>query len=509
MIFHVTFFIYENICSFKLSYSFDIQSKKPKIYAMERQFSTDNESCVVVGLLVIFLLCWVPKSFGENEPNNNIETANVFELNGSVSGSFSASDYSYDFFRIIASEDGKLTISVSADAGLCVSLYLYNDTGFFTIINNGTCGLDNYLNTFSVDNLAAGTYYLEAGNSGYGNYSLSNSFVGANLNSDAEPNNDMDHALAISLNSITEGHLGFRNVHFDYYDYYTITTPADGALKFYIEPDPSLCVDLTIFNQSGGMTLYYNGYCSNSSHSDTLVINNLEAGTYQILASAVGFGAYVLTNQFVAATLPNDPEKNDEMESAQLMNLNSELTGHLGYRGTQTDYDDYYKIILPTNGKLNVIAAPDTSLCVEMNLYSGDGFFVLSSSGSCGNSNHKDTLVADNLLAGTYFVRASAVGYGSYKLSNLLGFATNLRFLGETGLEVYPNPFQNDIRVRLTENYPILYRICDLTGKTVKAGKLMSDGKTGTVDVSRLNRGLYVFELYDDRTKLRKLVQKK
>ena len=373
-------------------------------------------ACVLLFIILIFLLPSL--LFAENEPNNSIETANSMDLNGSVSGTFSASDYSYDYFKLVVPSDGKLTVSVSADAGLCVGMYLMNETGFYTLATNGTCGTENYSTTLTVNNLAAGTYYIEAGNGGYGNYTLSNTFIASSYLSDQEFNDNIETALEFIPNTAMTGHLGFRNVQTDYYDYYKLTTTSDGKLQLYIEPDPTLCIDLTIYNETGFFALHYNGYCSMPSHSDTLVINNLAAGTYMIATSAVGYGSYKISNEFVGTLLTNDLENNDNIASANQLPLNTAMTGHLGFRNVQTDYYDYYKLTTTSDGKLKLYIEPDPTLCIDLTIYNETGFFALYYNGYCSAQSHSDTLIINNLTAGTYMIATSAVGYGSYQISN-------------------------------------------------------------------------------------------
>jgi hypothetical protein len=455
-----------------------------------------------------FLLFFIPiflspsLLFAENEPNNSIETANTMELNGSISGTFSASDYSYDYFKLVVPSDGKLTISVSADAGLCVGMYLLSETGLYTIATNGNCGFDTYSNTITFNNLAAGTYNLEAGNSGYGNYTISNTFVATSLASDSEFNDNIENALEFSLNSVMVGHLGFRSIQTDYYDYYKLTTTSDGTLKLYVDPDPTLCIDLTVYSETGLYTLYYNGYCSAQSHSDTLIINNLKAGTYMIATSAVGYGSYKISNEFLSTALPNDLEPNDNLASALSLPINSAMTGHLGYRSLQTDD---YKISTSVRGRLKVMVDAESTLCVNLNLISEDGNFYLSSNGSCGNESHTDSMVIENLAAGNYYVLAAGAGYGTYTISTSLGFVSGLNGEISTDIEVFPNPVKNELCIATKGLIITGIKIYDLAGRIQFDKNISFNRNLQKIDLKSLRTGCYIIELRNDKYSFKRL----
>jgi hypothetical protein len=454
----------------------------------------------LLGLILSTILLAHPISvYSENEPNNSIETANTLDVNGSISGSFSNEDNSSDYFKVVTASDGKLTVQVASDAGLCVSLYIYNETGFFTLSNNGSCGYASYSNTITIDNLAAGTYFIQASNYGLGNYSISTVFVAASLPNDTEKNDDIVTALTLGINSEMTGHLGYRNVNIDYYDYYKITTTTDGKLTINLTPDPTLCVDLTIMNETGFYTLYTNGYCYNSTHSNSLVVNNLAAGTYYISTSANGYGSYRISNTLIPTSLNNDVEPNDNIASASILNLNSETTGHLGYKNVFSDDYDYYQITTVNNGKLKITVAPDPTLCINLTLISGDGAYNLYNNGYCGNDSHLDSLVVANLPAGSYYLQSSAVGYGSYRISASYGFASGIAQPDHNGFTIFPNPAKNVLFLSGNDLSNSNFRIYDLTGKTVLTGLLQTVELPYRIDVSDLKHGIYVIELINEK----------
>ncbi len=447
-------------------------------------------------LLILFMV--QINAFSENEPNNSIETANILSLNGSISGSFSNADYSSDYFKITTPSDGKLTIQVSSDAGLCVSLSVLNSTGGMNLYNNGSCGTGSYSNTLTINNLAAGTYYIWAGNSGNGNYSISNSFQAAALSNDAEPNDEAATALSFAPNSEKAGHLGYRELNTDYYDCYKITTPADGKLSIHLSADNSLCIDLSVYNESGSQNLYSNGYCSGPSHSNTLDINNLAAGTYIILASAVGYGTYTISNTLTPAPLAADAEPNNTMETALPLIAGSEVTGHLGYRYIMYDDYDFYKIVSTGKSDFKIKAETDSTLCVNMRLLNSTGSMNLQSNGSCSTELHTDSMVMQTLPEGTYYLEIGSVGYGSYTIKTSFGGVSGINPVEHSmneDLLVFPNPARNEISfsTKLLTNPTVT--IFDISGLAKLIKPLNAPENYCTLDVSNLSQGIYFIEL--------------
>ena len=282
---------------------------------MNKSHVIQAKLCQPILLVTFFFLFGTLKGFSENEPNNSRETANAFGLNSSITGSFSLSDSSDDFFKITAASDGKLVISVSSDAALCVSMTVVSENGTINLYSNGTCG-GSYSNTITVNNLAAGIYYIWASNNGYGSYTISNTFTPASLTNDPEPNDSRETALNFGLNTSVTGHLGYKNMITDDVDYYKFTTTSDGKLTLSTVSDESLCIELTIISENGTLNLYSNGLCSIENHSNNLIVNNLAAGTYYVSATKSGYGSYTFTNWLEPTSLNNDSEPNDTRETA-------------------------------------------------------------------------------------------------------------------------------------------------------------------------------------------------
>jgi len=74
---------------------------------------------------------------------------------------------------------------------------------------------------------------------------------------------------------------------------------------------------------------------------------------------------------------------------------------------------------------------------------------------------------------------------------------------------IYPNPVENILSYQIEQNYnkPIDIRIIDLNGRISKSQH--SNSNYGTIDVSSLSQGLYIFEIIDQNKIYRKKFNKK
>ena len=76
------------------------------------------------------------------------------------------------------------------------------------------------------------------------------------------------------------------------------------------------------------------------------------------------------------------------------------------------------------------------------------------------------------------------------------GFATSFNEVEpefEGDFMIYPNPAKNILNIKLFDNAEGTYKIVNLLGQTVKAGKISKDN----IDVSQLKIGLYIIEVND------------
>lgn len=182
---------------------------------------------------------------------------------------------------------------------------------------------------------------------------------------ESEVNDNAATANSLTVNVVTNGRLGdsLAPSVWDTYDWYSVTTPADGKLTIKTSASGGLDIQPYIYravfdmngSNPGGDWASPEGDATNDS-----VTGFLRAGTvYVQLIRRSGSGPYSITPQFTPAALANDAEMNDTTKMAMILDVNTSKTGHLGYYSylLQTDGVDWYKVQVPSDGRLVITTA--------------------------------------------------------------------------------------------------------------------------------------------------------
>ena len=222
-------------------------------------------------------------------------------------------------------------------------------------------------------------------------------------------------AVLLAPNSSSSGSLTET---IDNVDYWKITTTFDGSLVVNTTSDPTLDIDLRIYDQNG--TTQIAGYDTSVGIHEATHRYDLAAGMYYIQAYRYsGSGSYSISNVYVPTGLANDSQPNDSSSVAQILATNSSTTGHLGYFGNNhTDGVDWWKVTTTSDGALVVNTTSDKTLDIDLYLYDRDGHSQIASYDTSGGI-HEATHRYD-LTPGTYYIQAFDYGgYGSYTISNV------------------------------------------------------------------------------------------
>ena len=222
-------------------------------------------------------------------------------------------------------------------------------------------------------------------------------------------------AVLLAPNSSSSGSLTET---IDNVDYWKITTTFDGSLVVNTTSDPTLDIDLRIYDQNG--TTQIAGYDTSVGIHEATHRYDLGAGTYYVQAYRYsGSGSYSISNVYVPTGLANDSQPNDSSSIAQILAPNSSTTGHLGYFGNNhTDGVDWWKVITTSDGALVVNTTSDKTLDIDLYLYDRDGHSQIASYDTSAGI-HEATHRYD-LTPGTYYIQAFDYGgYGSYTISNV------------------------------------------------------------------------------------------
>ncbi|MBP0725151.1 PPC domain-containing protein [Bacillus sp. RG28] len=133
---------------------------------------------------------------------------------------------------------------------------------------------------------------------------------------------------------------------------------------------------------------------------------NLEAGTYFVKLSQYYdyTGSFKLQVNYESAN-NNDIEPNNGMEQAQQITLNAQkLVGYISWN----DNVDYYKVVLPTGGRIDVNVSSELH-DTNLDLYDANGNKVWDTVDLYTGStvNPKKWSSSEDLEAGTYYIRMS------------------------------------------------------------------------------------------------------
>ena len=155
----------------------------------------------------------------------------------------------------------------------------------------------------------------------------------------------------------------------------------------------------------------------------TFTATNAGKGTYYIRINRNGgSGTFTLKYKFTRCSLNNDPEPNDDYEHASLLQSGT-TQGRLGYctADNVTDTDDWYKIVVPEEGKVELVATATENLKFYRGYTQVLGYWqdAIRAWGDFSGDLYADTLTftATNVGKGTYYIRISRTsGSGGYRL---------------------------------------------------------------------------------------------
>jgi hypothetical protein len=259
--------------------------------------------------------------------------------------------------------------------------------------------------------------------SGYGGYTLTNTFVKPTVAKDVEKNDTPATGRTLLIGGTVTGHVGYSRTAYntlDTIDYYKVKTTADGDLKMNFTTNGTLYA-LARFWDSDGVTqigYQYVGYGS----SNSLVIPHLSsAATYYVsVENYSGYGTYKIASTFTKPPQTKDVEKNDTSLTALAFPLNSTMTGHLGYSRNKysvLDTIDYYKVTVSGTGNLNISLSTSGTLYGLVRIWGTNGTTQINYVYvGFGSSNSVSTALP---AGGTYYVSVEAYsGYGGYTLKN-------------------------------------------------------------------------------------------
>ena len=208
---------------------------------------------------------------------------------------------------------------------------------------------------------------------------------------------------------------------------YLINPEQDGRVEFYAEPLGDVRITGIALHAVQGDELLPVA----SSGGTTLAVDDVAAGVYQVTFTgqptdrAGQGGNFLVGYVHTPAPYVNDPEPNDTWERAYQIESGNLQQGHLGYkRGSYTDTEDWFKIVVPDEG--TVTFTTHSSFRLRLSWL---GMYTLNAEGNAvdyRNDKNMDAQGKDSTVVytvpdvapGTYYVRLRRYnGCGGYKLT--------------------------------------------------------------------------------------------
>lgn len=377
----------------------------------------------VIALLVFFLTHSGTVVYAqETEPNDTPAQANPIGLNITITASITPAG-DVDWYKVTLPQEGTLRIIGQGITNNDFYIAIFDVNGTSQMAETEVYPLGE-IDSIQKTNLAAGTYYIKVRpwSNSTGTYILRNKYFPALLPNDQEPNNTYQTAQIVQINSTITGRLNYGNVNgFDTEDWFKITIPEEGTLKFKSTSPDNNDYYIKLYDIDGTSILSQSEVYP-LGDVDSVMKTNLVAGTYycRVHNYQANHGSYYLYITFKPALLPNDQEPNNTYQTARTVQLNSATTGRLNYGNVNGfDTEDWFKVTIPEEGTLSFRSTSPDNNDYYIKLYDIDGTTILSQT-EVYPLGDVDSVMKRNLSAGTYYCRVHnyLANHGSYHLSN-------------------------------------------------------------------------------------------
>jgi hypothetical protein len=361
-----------------------------------------------------------PLYANDAEPNNDFDSAlplapstTVSGQLGYVNGTEMPTDVD-DYYVTVLESSGRITATVYGDNNLNKRIVLYDKDRVQLAFTGSALGTDTA--TLVYDCLAADTIYLRIDQTGgCGSYELSYGISSLTYANDAEPNDNVPSAVAVSLDTPIEGQIGYSNgaSRFDDDDFYQVDLPVNGSLQADLLLDDDLSARILFYNADGTQI----SFSGSSTLSNSLFLDCLASGTYYVqVEQSADCGSYQLMLTQQTSIYADDIEPNSSIFDAIPISEGIAVEGRLGYQnGTVSpfDDDDYYVTVLSDDGFVSANAISDNGLTQRLLIYNSDRVLL-----TFGGSSDTSSVGASCVAGDTVYVQIEhSSGCGGYTLT--------------------------------------------------------------------------------------------
>ena len=394
-------------------------------------------------LKYVFTACPIKN---DAEPNNEWSKGSLLESGKTIDCRLGYTDDTGltdndDWFKIVVPEEGKveLTIDPSQENALDINwIRIYRIEDGKTIERNYS-GVGKEKKVITITDLGIGTFYMQLHRwSGHGGYTLKYEFTPVDFVGDKEPNDEWSEGSLLKSGETIECKLGYTDGTglTDDDDWFYIIVPQEGKVEFTLNPSQEDQLDINwirLYRIEDGETIERN-YSGIGKEEKVVTITDVGIGTYYLqIHRWSGHGGYTLKYEFTPCLFGNDAEPNDEWSKGSLLISGETIDCRLGYTNDtgHTDDDDWFKIVVPEEGKAVFTFNPNQENQLDINwmrLYRIEDGETIERNYSGIGKVEKVYSITD-LGIGTYYLQIHRwSGHGGYTLK----------------YEFTPCPFEND-----------------------------------------------------------------
>ncbi len=249
----------------------------------------------------------------------------------------------------------------------------------------------------------------------------------------------IDSAAATVSKNLGDSIAPRESLDYHWYQVFISSQPSasDGRLRVATKTDGTLDVKIYIYHWVNGSDISFPPGSRVVSQGNKTVDSVAEAShtsCYLVLiARNSGKGTYTASFEFFLAALKSDADSNEFPREAQEIGIDADypdttVTGHLGYYSFRStadseciDRDDWYKIVLPSDGLLSVNSfTSDGNLDCSLSIYRPTNYESLPNIrdvcfGSSGDGN-KDSVAQPLCRQAVYLLVGRKSGVGSYAM---------------------------------------------------------------------------------------------
>ena len=354
---------------------------------------------------------------------------------------YERSERNDEWYKIVVPEEGTTTFTVTPGGSLdiyWIKVYRVEDG---ELRERNSSGVGKVEKVFPITDMGKGTYYVQVHRySGSGSYSLKYEFTPCPIGNDPEPNDEYEKSSLLTSGKTNDCRLGYTDDTglTDNDDWFKIIVPEEGTIEFTINPSQENALDLywvKVYRVEDGELKERNSSGA-GKEKKVITITDLGIGTFYVqIHRYSGHGGYTLKYEFTPNGFVGDEEPNDEWsEDCALLKSGETLECKLGYTNDkgETDNDDWFKIIVPEEGTIELTLNPSQENAldiywVKVFRLKDDG--DLAERNSSGFGKEEKVFRITDMGIGTYYVQVHRYsGHGGYTLK----------------YEFIPCPFGND-----------------------------------------------------------------